>query len=126
MPFQKGHKLSKGRPKGSKNKPINFQLKRGAAQRFRSVATRMAGDMGGSDTLSTAQKILIQRCAMLAVECERIERATIAGADFDAATYGQMTGHLARALRALGLKRVPRDVTPTLTDYLTAAREAAE
>jgi hypothetical protein len=39
------------------------------------------------------------------------------------ATYGTLTSHLTRALRVLGLKRVPKDVTPTLQSYLDAVRE---
>jgi hypothetical protein len=44
----------------------------------------------------------------------------------DLATYGTLTSHLARSLKLLGLKRAPRDVTPTptLTDYIEATRES--
>jgi hypothetical protein len=40
----------------------------------------------------------------------------------DLAAYGALTSHLARTFNLLGLKRQPRDVTPTLRDYLVAAR----
>jgi hypothetical protein len=128
--FVGGNKLGRGRPKGAKNKPPRFKFfeeseRSMPARRFRGLAARMAMDLGGVDVISTAQKILIQRCAMLTVECERMERETIAGAALDVAAYGQMTGHLARALRALGLKRVLKDVTPTLATYLDASREPA-
>jgi hypothetical protein len=41
----------------------------------------------------------------------------------DLATYGTLTAHLARALKLLGLKRLPRDTAPSLRDYLDAARQ---
>jgi hypothetical protein len=41
---------------------------------------------------------------------------------FDVTAYVAMMGHLARALKVLGLKRLPRDVTPTLQSYLEAVR----
>jgi hypothetical protein len=45
----------------------------------------------------------------------------------DLALYGTLTAHLAQALKLLGLKRQPRDVTPTLRDYLEAKQpDAAE
>jgi hypothetical protein len=50
------------------------------------------------------------------------EKAT-AGEPFDATQYGTLTGHLTRALRTLGLKRLPRDTTPSLREYLDAARQ---
>jgi hypothetical protein len=51
----------------------------------------------------------------------RRQKAT-AGEPLDLAAYGMLTGHLGRALRILGLKREPRDVTPTLEQYLAARR----
>ena len=40
------------------------------------------------------------------------------GQPLNAAAYGTLTGHLVRALNALGLKREPVDVTPALHQYL--------
>jgi hypothetical protein len=42
------------------------------------------------------------------------------------ALYGTLTSHLARTLKVLGLKRQPRDVTPTLQSYLDARAAEAE
>jgi hypothetical protein len=52
-----------------------------------------------------------------------MERQAAEGAPFDVTAYGTLTGHLTRALKAIGLKRVPRDVTPTLRSYLDAVRQ---
>jgi hypothetical protein len=37
-----------------------------------------------------------------------------------------LTSHLTRTLSVLGLKRQPRDITPTLKDYLDAVRQPIE
>jgi hypothetical protein len=63
---------------------------------------------------------------MISVQCEIMEKAAMAGGTFDATAYGVLTGHLGRTLSLLGLKRQPRDVTPTLQGYLDAARRAPE
>jgi hypothetical protein len=43
----------------------------------------------------------------------------------DLAIYGTLTSHLARTFKLLGLKRQPRDVTPTLQSYLDSVRQRA-
>jgi hypothetical protein len=63
---------------------------------------------------------------MISVQCEIMERQAVTGQTLDAIAYGTLTGHLTRALRVLGLKRVPHDVTPTLQNYLDAARQPDE
>jgi hypothetical protein len=80
-------------------------------------------DLGGANFLSTAEKILIQRCAMLATECERMERDALGGANLDATVYSTLTGQLTRTLTTVGIKRLPKDVTPTLQGYLDATRQ---
>jgi hypothetical protein len=86
----------------------------------------MAFDLGGAEVLSAGEQQLIRRCAMISVQCELMEQKAVAGETFDATTYGTLTGYLTRTLSALGLKRVPKDVTPTLRAYLDAARQPAE
>ena len=60
---------------------------------------------------------------MIGTECERMEQKAVEGGAFDAVVYVTLTGHLTRALKALGLKRAPRDITPTLQSYLAAVRQ---
>jgi hypothetical protein len=129
--FAKGNKLGPGRRKGARNKPPTFKwleddLRLVPARRFRTLVVRMIGDLGGSENLSAGKQQLIRRCAMISVQCELMEQQAIAGAPFDAVAYGTLTGHLNRTLSTLGLKRRPRDVTPTLNEYLTAARQPDE
>jgi hypothetical protein len=52
-----------------------------------------------------------------------MEQRAAAGEPFDLTAYSTATGHLGRTLKLLGLKRQPRDETPSLRDYLDAARQ---
>jgi hypothetical protein len=53
---------------------------------------------------------------MLSVECERLEKVALDGGSLDTPLYAVMVGHLARTLSLLGLKRVPKDITPLTLD----------
>ena len=63
---------------------------------------------------------------MLSAQCELMESQAVEGQPLNAVAYGTLTGHLVRALNALGLKREPIDVTPALHQYLddAAGRDA--
>ena len=58
-----------------------------------------------------------QRAAWISLQCEKME-AKERPEYPEIALYGTLTSHLARTLKVLGLKRQPRDVTPTLQSYL--------
>jgi hypothetical protein len=123
--FGKGNRYGKGRPFGSPNKPKEFPFVREgsnsvSAQRFRTVASRMAFDLGGRENLTEAQQQLIRRCAMLSAQCELLESQAVEGQPLDGDAYGRLTGHLVRALSVLGIKREMVDVTPALSQYLEA------
>jgi hypothetical protein len=92
------------------------------ARRFRDVLGEIVSDLGGADRLSEGQRQLARRCAMLAVECEKIEAAGVAGEAIDLDCYGQLTDRLGRAFQRLGLKRVARPV-PTLDQHLARLAE---
>jgi hypothetical protein len=69
---------------------------------------------------------LARRCAFISTQCEVMEEKSATGETFDVTAYGTLTGHLTRALKTLGLKREPRDVTPTLQNYLDARQQPEE
>lgn len=95
------------------------------ARRFRDVLAEIISDLGGVDRLSEGQRQLARRCAMLAVECEKLEALGVAGQAINLETYGQLTDRMGRAFQRLGLKRVPRNVTPTIEEYARQVKEAA-
>jgi hypothetical protein len=95
----------------------NARLK--ISRRFRDVLASIVADFGGVERLSEGQKQMARRCAMLSVECEKMESAAVAGLPFDVDRYGLLTDRLGRAFQRLGLRRVAHDLTPDLGAYLT-------
>ena len=128
--FNRGNTLSKGRPRGSRNKPRQFPFTdendtSAPARRFRGLTLQMVADLGGANNLTAGQKQLIKRCAMISVECERMEKSAMSGGRAQCAlAYGVLMGHLTRTLNTLGLKREPIDVTPALHQYLDTLQPA--
>jgi hypothetical protein len=118
--FIKGHRLAKGRPWGSRNKPFPAPP-RPVYRRFHDILSGVMSDLGGRETLSTGEIQLARRAAYISMHCELMEQLP-APTNADIAQYGTLTSHLARTFKLLGLKRQPRDVTPTLQSYLDAAR----
>ena len=84
--------------------------------------SRIANDLGGRENLTEAQLQIVRRCAMLSAQCELMESQAVEGQPLNAVAYGTLTGHLVRALNALGLKRESVDVTPALHQYLETLR----
>jgi hypothetical protein len=93
------------------------------ARRWRDLVELHAGDLGGIDVLSEAQFSLIKRAATIEVELELSEGRMSMGQEVDLDVFTRSASHLRRILETLGIERRPRDVTPTLREYL-AAKEA--
>lgn len=92
------------------------------ARRLRDLFDLHLADLGGPDAVSEAERSIVRRAAVLTVELERIEArfAVGKGADDDLDLYQRTAGNLRRLLESVGLRRRPRDVTPSLEDYLAS------
>jgi hypothetical protein len=88
------------------------------ARRFRDVLEQIIADLSGPDGLSEGQRQLARRATTIAIQCERLEGEAAAGADIDISEYSLLTSTLVRVVSRLGLKRVPRNITPSLAQYL--------
>lgn len=88
-----------------------------AARRFREITSRIEDDLGND--LTEAQRAIMARAATLAVWCEEAETEFANSKDFDPATYSTVANAMRRLLSDLGLKRVARDVTPSLDSYIS-------
>jgi hypothetical protein len=70
---------------------------------------------------SAAERSIIRRVSTLEVELERLEAKFAKAGEAspeDLDLYQRTAGNLRRLLEALGLQRRPRDVTPSLNEYL--------
>jgi hypothetical protein len=94
------------------------------ARRLRDVIDLHLADLGGAGVVSEAEASIVRRAATLTIELERLEAKFSTGeappSDLD--LYQRTANSLRRLLEAVGLKRVPRDVTPDVGTYL-ASRE---
>jgi hypothetical protein len=88
-------------------------------RRLRDLISLHLSDLGGDDAVSEAERSIIRRAATLTVELERLELIfALAGQaqpeQID--LYQRTANSLRRLLESIGIKRVPRDVTPSLAD----------
>jgi hypothetical protein len=99
----------------------------GAAYRAHSMVKAIHEDLGGADRLSTGERSLIQRAALLDALAEDLEARWLLGQSIDTGTLCAIANCQRRLLETVGLKRKPRDVT-RLSTYLanTTAEEAAQ
>jgi hypothetical protein len=94
-------------------------------RRFRDIEFIHTADLGGPTAISGAEASLIRRAATLTVELEKLEAAFSADPNVDMASldgYQRGVNTLRRLLETLsaGLSRRPRDVTPSIHDFLDA------
>ncbi len=95
------------------------------ARRHRDLVSMHVADMGGANFLSEAQISLVKRAATIEVELEGLEGKLSKGEDIDLDAFTRAAGHLRRILETLGIKRAPRDVTPSLAEYLASQKHGA-
>lgn len=94
-----------------------------ASKKARELVSALQSDLGGD--LSAAQRELVQRAAILGAIIEDAETSWLARSPVDLSLLGTLADRQRRLLETLGLRRVPRDVTPDVDSYLRQKREAA-
>jgi len=95
------------------------------ARHYAAVLDNLIADLGGADRVSTAEVELARRCAVLSVLAGAIDKDAVEGKPVDIAGLCAITNALQRCLNRIGLKRVPRDVTPSLRDLLSGEKTEA-
>ena len=98
-------------------------------RRFRDLLALHLSDLGGSDQASEAEKAIVRRIATLIVELERLEMCFAEAGqatDHQLELYQRTANTLRRLLEAVGLQRRPKNVTPTLDQYLKAKGEVID
>lgn len=95
-----------------------------AYRETRKLIDDIEGDLGGRDRLTTGERQLVQRAAVLGAVLTDTESRWIEGEPIDTTAYCTVVNTLRRVLESVGLKRVARDVTPSVAEYV--ARIAAE
>ena len=88
------------------------------ARRMYDIAALVARDLGGADKLTETRLSLIRRFSSLSVLLEQQEVQIASGKEIDLASYSQLSSTLVRLAARIGLKRVPKNVTPVRSEYL--------
>ena len=97
------------------------------ARRHRDLLELHVADLGGADGLSEAQLSLIRRISTLECELERLDGQLSLGQEINLAEYTTTANALRRLIETVGLRRVARDITPSLADIAEELhRQAAE
>ena len=95
------------------------------ARRYAEIAGAIAADLGGHDELTELEHHLVRSVAGMVVLRERLDAKVINGESVNTATYCRLSNAARRIAATLGLERRPKDVTPTLSEYIKARGAAA-
>ena len=102
------------------------------ARVMRDTLAAMLTHVGGADYATEPQRMLSRRVAALEAELIHLEdgfaRARSEGRAPDTEAldlYSRMSSAQRRMLEAIGLVRVPRDITPTLREYIASKEVSA-
>jgi len=95
-------------------------------RRWTDVNLLLLNEQGGREVCSEAEMAIIRRSATLIVALERLETKFAeqedGGTPNQLDQYQRLSNTLRDCLRSVGLKRRPKDITPSLQDYLAAKR----
>jgi hypothetical protein len=88
------------------------------ARRYRDIVRAVVSDQGGSEQLSQARLQLIRRFGGAAVLAEQLEAHLARGDPINIQEYSLLVSTMVRVAQRIGIDRRPRDVVPSLTEYL--------
>jgi hypothetical protein len=114
----------RGRPNGHRKVELldrdALDCRSREARLFDAIASGIASDLGGSDRLSTIQTSLIEAFAGAACVLSSINTRAMTGEEaIDLVAYSTCVSTLVRVANKIGIRRLPRDITPPgVADYL--------
>jgi len=88
------------------------------ARRFRDLVRGFLVDAGGLDQCSEVKLGLLRRLAAVTVQAEQLEARLMNGNEVDVATLCTLASTAMRLSVRLGLERVAKDVSPSLSDLI--------
>ncbi len=96
---------------------LGGDLRKRQARRFRDILSAIVADLGGVETLTEGKRQLARRAALMSTQCEEMETLALAqGHSIDLSEYGQLSDRIGRCFQRLGLKRIRRDITPSIAE----------
>jgi hypothetical protein len=113
-------KVTRNRSRISNGRELlpDIDLRLAIARRYRDLVAQIAIDQGGVDRCSETRMQLIRRFASGAVLAEALEARLARGENVDISEYALLSSTLVRLANRIGIERVARDISPTLSDIL--------
>jgi hypothetical protein len=120
-----GHRSSKQRSRLTNGTALlpDIDGRSAIARRFKDITSGILTDQGGADQCSESRLQLVRRFAAAAVLAEQLESRLANGEQIDVQEHALLCSTLARLASRIGINRVAKNVTPTLSEYLTGAAE---
>ena len=97
-----------------------------SGRRFRDLVCQIAVDQGGLDRLSEARVQLVRRFCAACVMAEQMESRLASGEEISIQEHALLCSTLVRIAQRIGINRVPKNVTPSLAQYLEAVDSEGE
>ena len=94
------------------------------ARRYRDLVAQIAIDQGGADRCSETRMQLIRRFASGSVLAEELEARLVRGEPVDIAEHALLSSTLVRLAQRIGIDRRAKNITPSLSEYLTLQEDA--
>jgi hypothetical protein len=91
-----------------------------AARCFRDLVNAFVADQGGLEHCNEVKLGLLRRLAAITVQSEALESRAANGEAIDIATLCTLASTAMRLSTRIGIERVPKDITPSLGQYLAA------
>jgi hypothetical protein len=101
-----------------KQRTLKLDKRSTAYLETRRFITAIEADLGGAEALSAAERQIVQHAAIVGAMCTDMEIKYLRGETIDTSEYGFLVGVQHRLFSLIGLRRRPRDVTPSLEDVL--------
>jgi hypothetical protein len=95
-------------------------------RRFRDICSAIASDQGGPSTLSEARLQLVRRFSAACVLAEQMEADLANGIDISVERHALLCSTLTRLAQRIGIDRRAKNITPTLSDYLSSSKANGE
>lgn len=87
-------------------------------RRYRDIGDAIMADCGGADQCSESKKQLIRRFAAIVILAEQMESKMANGEEISIERHATLSSTLTRLASRIGIERIAKDVSPTLSDYL--------
>jgi hypothetical protein len=97
-----------------------------AAKLARQLISALEDDLGGADRLTTSEREIVRRAALISAMAEHLEAQWLLGKGLDVGAYTALVNVQRRLLTTVGLERRARDVTPDLSRYIEQSASSGE